>query len=207
VEDECSLRAERGLLVGAFQKRSHYKAARARWGDLAVGAQHAIVFADFATARIPPDAPAEVPVATGDPLEREWAIAWLGRTAAVALIGRELPGERPEPDNERRFELVWSADPEAVRQVVRRAADLADRSAPEIAGSLREDFETFSQVDVVDHDFVVSLASRMIGYLVHGSPRDRANDRSLPTHVDARASINQRGPSVSATGDRLIPHS
>ena len=176
VEDECSLRAERGLLVGAFQERRHYAHARSRWRDLAAGAQRALVFADFAAARIPPDAPAEVPVAIGDPLEREWAIAWLGSRSAVALVGRELPGEAPEPDSDRRFELVWSADPEAVREVLRRAVARADRTAPEIAQTLRGDLEAVTQPELLDTGFVVSLASRMIDYLTHPSPHERAHE-------------------------------
>jgi DNA-binding transcriptional MerR regulator len=167
VEDECSSRAERGLAVGAFQRQQFFEVARGRWGELARGAQRALVFADFAEARTPEGGPAEVPIVPGDPLEREWAIAYLGPSTAVLFAGRELLGEAGVPDDERRFELVWSCEPSVVLGALRTSAELAERTSPAAARGLRGDLEAFEPPTSLDPTFVTALTNRLIGYLAH----------------------------------------
>src|ERR1035438_10246765 len=47
IEDECCARAQRPVLMGAFQRDRFYRAARPRWADLAGTAEQTVVFADF----------------------------------------------------------------------------------------------------------------------------------------------------------------
>ena len=47
IEDECCARAQRPVLVGAFQRQRFYRQARSRWTDLARTAAQTLVFADF----------------------------------------------------------------------------------------------------------------------------------------------------------------
>ena len=165
IEDECSLRAERGLLVGAFQERRFYAGSRRRWRDLARGVQRAVVFADFESARTPARAPAEVPIPHDDALGREWAIVHLAPRSSVLLLGRELPGEPRGRDGERRFELVWSTDPPLVWDALETAASLAERTAPSIAAALRQDLAEVSHPLGFDPAFVIALTNRMVGNL------------------------------------------
>ena len=165
IEDECSLRAERGLLVGAFQERRFYADSRRRWRDLARGARRAVVFADFESAQTPARAPAEVPIPHDDAVGREWAIVHLAPRSSVLLLARELPGRPRRRDGERRFELVWSTDPPLVWDAIETAAGLAERTAPSVAAALREDLAAVSHPLGFDPAFVIALTNRMVGYL------------------------------------------
>jgi DICT domain-containing protein len=163
IEDECSLAAEQGILVGAFQERRFYEAAESRWRVLARGATMAVVFADFPAAALT-EQPARVPIAPRTPLEREWAIAHLARRTSVLLVGRERPGPAPS-DLQRQFEVCWSAEPELVRELVGVAAHIADATAPAVGQQLRREADALLRPGGMDGRFVASLTTRMIGYL------------------------------------------
>ena len=165
IEDECASRAERALLVGAFQECRFYTRSKSRWLDLARGARRTVVFADFGAAREPADGPAEVPIPRDDALAREWAIVHLAPRSSVLLLGRELPGQSHVRDAERRFELVWSADPSLVRDAVETAARLAQRTAPPVAAALQADLAALAHPPGFDPAFVISLTNRMVGYV------------------------------------------
>lgn len=163
IEDECSAGAERGVLVGAFQKRRFYETAASRWRVLARGARMAVAFADFPEPAID-ERPARVPIAARTPLEREWVIAHLALRTSVLLVARERPGVMPS-DGERQFEVCWSAEPESVRELITAAARLADETAPAVARRLRREVDSLPRPGGMDVQFVSSLTTRMIGYL------------------------------------------
>ena len=164
VEDECAARAERGILVGAFQERRFYDQAADRWRDLARVALQTVVFADFPRAAHPAHGPARVPIAPSSALEREWAILHLAPRGSALLLGRELPGPR-RPDRRRRFALVWSAEPELVRDAVEAACAIAARTAPSVASELRRALDRLPRPLGLDPRFVTALTTRMVGYL------------------------------------------
>ena len=164
LEDECSTRAEQGLLVGAFQKRRFYAQAEERWRDLTRPARLAVVFADFARVRRPGDGPAEVPIARDLPFEQEWAIVYLAPRNSALLLGRELPGAAAV-DPERRFEFVWSAQPELVLQALEAAVHLAEQTAPAVASELASELASFPGPLALDPEFVTALTNRMVAYL------------------------------------------
>src|SRR5437868_7538375 len=53
IEEESAARAERPLLIGAFQRERFYRQSERRWRELARGAETAFVFADFERLRTP----------------------------------------------------------------------------------------------------------------------------------------------------------
>lgn len=163
IEDECSAQAERGLLVGSFQEERFYAAAATRWRDLASGARHAVVFADFRVAAAD-EQPARVPLARRSPLEREWAIVHLAPRSSVMFVGRELPG-RPALDAERRFEMCWTAEPSLVFAAVEVAIRVAEQTAPAAASALRSGLDVQRPSHHVEPRFLTTLTTRMIGYL------------------------------------------
>lgn len=165
IEDECSARAERAVLVGAFQQRRFYERARRRWRDLAQGARRAVVFADFEHARCPEDEPAEVPIRHGDPLEREWVLIHLAPRSSVLLLGREVPGQTGCTDAARRFEFGWSAEPSPVRKALDVAVRLARKEAPAVGAALAADLEVLPPPLGLDPGFLTALTNRMVGYL------------------------------------------
>jgi DICT domain-containing protein/predicted DNA-binding transcriptional regulator AlpA len=163
LEDELSLRAESGILVGAFQERRFYAQAEQRWTTLARGARLTVVFADFARSRGDgAERPARVSIGAGAPLEREWAVAHLAARSSAVLVGRQLPqgDQRGDP----RFEVVWSLDPRGAREVVAHAAHLAARPAPSVAAALTATLETAPPASF-DPSFAAALAGRSLARL------------------------------------------
>jgi MerR family transcriptional regulator, light-induced transcriptional regulator len=122
IEDESLSRAERPILFGCFQRERFYRASASRWRELAAGAAFAAVFADFAAATEAGEGPAEVPVGRDHPLSREWAVVCDGTGHDVCLFGWERPGSEA---GGRRFEAVWSVEPEVVREAARICAQVA----------------------------------------------------------------------------------
>jgi DICT domain-containing protein/predicted DNA-binding transcriptional regulator AlpA len=141
IEDEALARAERLTAFGAFQRERFYRQAQRRWRELARTADVAVVFADFARVRAPRDAPAEVPVPREHPLNREWALVCEGQDFAVCLTGWETPASRQGPDGRRRFEAIWSVEPEVVREASRICCAIAAAKRPAVAEAARARLE------------------------------------------------------------------
>ena len=141
LEDEWALRAERGVLVGSFQQERFYRASERRWRELARTSAATLVLADFPRLLIDPGKPAEIPLAEGSPLAREWAIVADGREFSACLLASELPGQHDVADRERVFEAIWTVEPDLVREATRIGLG-AVVSAPEVvdgaSAALRE---------------------------------------------------------------------
>ncbi|MBA3244457.1 MAG: MerR family DNA-binding transcriptional regulator [Actinobacteria bacterium] len=165
IEDECSARAERAVLVGAFQERQYYDQAKQRWLDLSRGSRCAVVFADFLEPSTPENEPAQVPIRRGDPLEREWGLIHLAPRSSALIVGREVPGQGAQLESERRFELVWSTEPAAARAGIETAVELARTEAPAVAAKLDAELSHLPSPGSLDSSFVTALTNRMIGYL------------------------------------------
>jgi DICT domain-containing protein len=163
LEDELSLRAERGILVGAFQERRFFAAAERRWRALARGARLTVAFADFPRAGGDGlERPARVPVAVGAPLEREWVVVHLAARTSAVLVGRQLPHH--DASAEPRFEVVWSLDPRIAHDVVAHAARLARTAAPAVASRLETALED-APAPGIDASFAVALTNRTLAHL------------------------------------------
>jgi DICT domain-containing protein len=141
IEDEALARAERLMVFGSFQRERFYRQAQLRWLELARTADVAVVFADFACLRAPRHRPVEVPVPREHPLNREWALACEGQDFAVCLTGWEPPESVRRPEGMRRFETIWSVEPEVVREAVRICCAIASRRLPAVAEAARARLE------------------------------------------------------------------
>jgi DICT domain-containing protein/predicted DNA-binding transcriptional regulator AlpA len=131
IEDECCARAEQPLLFGGFQRETFLRASYARWVELARTAQAAVVFTDHAGAGTPaPGAPVEVELPREAPLNREWLVICDAPDLPACMAAVERPGQRDVADSRRRFEVIWTVDPRAVRSASRVAAALADEYGP-----------------------------------------------------------------------------
>ncbi len=137
VEDESCARAERPVLIGAFQRERFYRQSERRWSELARGAAGCAVLADFEKLRRPRGAPAEVPVARDHPALREWALICDAPGHSACLVAWEPPERSRLPDARREFELVLSLEPAVVRAVAESALEVAASTAPELALKLR----------------------------------------------------------------------
>ena len=94
IEDECSARGERAVLVGSFQRERFYREAEPRWREFARTAELALALADFEQPARRPRGPVEVPIERDHPLAGEWAIVCDGPGFAACLAGRERQVDR-----------------------------------------------------------------------------------------------------------------
>jgi MerR family transcriptional regulator, light-induced transcriptional regulator len=141
IEDEALARAQRLMVFGSFQRERFYRQAQPRWRELARTAEVAVVFADFARLRAPHGAAVEVPVPREHPLNREWALVCEGQDFAVCLTGWESPESRQGHDEMRRFEAIWSVEPEVVREASRICCAIAAARRPAVAEAARARME------------------------------------------------------------------
>jgi MerR family transcriptional regulator, light-induced transcriptional regulator len=131
IEDECCARAEQPLLFGGFQRATFLRESYARWVELARTARTVVVFADVGTPH-PPVAgvPIEVALPHEAPLNREWIVVCDAPDLPACMVAVERPGQEDAQDARRRFEVLWTVDPRAVRNASRVAAALADEYRP-----------------------------------------------------------------------------
>ncbi len=166
VEDECCALAQRPLLVATFQRRHFYRASYARWVELARTARSAVVLADFATPLpVRPGLPVEIAVPYDSPVNREWSIICDAPDRPACMIGWERPGQLGGPDNRRLFEMVWSVDPQVVRDAARTALRLSEVYRP---GWRNEDVDLFGDPPPSGSDDLrraSGLMTRALGYL------------------------------------------
>jgi DICT domain-containing protein len=133
IEDEAMSHAAAPLAFGAFQQARFYHHVEPRWRRLAQRADAVTVFADF------PQASREggvlqVPIAPEDALGDEWVVVVDAPGYAACLVAWEPERgvERGGPqDRDRRFEAIWTLDPEVTRRAAHAAARLVERKDPQ----------------------------------------------------------------------------
>jgi DICT domain-containing protein len=164
IEDEHCAHAGAGVMIGSFQRVRHYRAAEPRWRELARTPQLAIAIADFPALRVEEGVPAEVPVAADHQLGREWTLIVNSGEAKACLSAWELPRSSDVPDLARRFEVVWSFDPETVHDATVVAAALIADVCPPVAARM-PDLGWPPGPSSPELRFAADVASRAFGYL------------------------------------------
>lgn len=173
IEDESCARGERPVLFGCFQHERFYRAAESRWREMARTAEQAVVLADFSRLRHPRGAPAEVPIRAADPLMREWVLVCEAPGFAACVAGFEPPrGD----GGERRFETLWSAEREVVREAARVCCELIAGRDPALVEALRGRLGDPLPSPGAELRTVVELTTRMVLYAATraGAPSQRA---------------------------------
>lgn len=165
LEDEWALRAERGVLVGSFQRERFYRASERRWREFARTSTVTVVLADFPQLRIDPGAPAEIPLDDGSPLAREWAIVADGREFSACLFASELPGQHGIADKERAFEAIWTVEPEVVRGATRIGLGAAAAAAPEVVDRASSALDEPARPTETTLRAATALTNRIVSYL------------------------------------------
>jgi DICT domain-containing protein len=170
IEDECAARAECPVLFASFQRKRFWRAAEPRWRDLALTAHSAIVFADFDRPLVPEEktAPVELPIVRGDPLGREWSLVCDAPEYAAFLAAWERPGQDGVPDGQRRFETIWSVEPQLVREAARISAGFVERTEPDLLKRLLPRLRDTPPPSAEEFRQVCALTNRMVAYVGHG---------------------------------------
>jgi DICT domain-containing protein len=134
-------------------------------------ADAATVFADFATLRRASGAPVEVPIAEGEALANEWAVIVDAPGYAACLLAWEQPGpiepEGPE-DLDRRFEAIWTIDPQATRRAAQAAARLAGNVDAAYGRRLEELLADRPLAMEQPAPALTALTNRMLAYVENG---------------------------------------
>ncbi len=165
IEDECCASAQRPLLIGSFQRQCFYDAARARWTDLAAGAERTVVFAAFERSRARPGPVSEVAIAASSPMRREWALICDAPDHPACVAGWDQPGQDERRDADRIFEVIWSVDPQVVRSAARIGAGLAAAAVPELPGQLGARLSDEAPPGSADLRRASGLIERTVDYL------------------------------------------
>jgi DICT domain-containing protein len=172
IEDECAARAERPVLFASFQRRRFWRDAEPRWRDLARTSHCAIVFADFERPRVPDESgvPIELPIDRGDPFGREWSLVCDAPDYAAFLAARERPGQDSVPDGQRRFETIWSVEPQLVREAARICGGLVERTDRDLLGRFLPRLRDTPPQSAEELRLVGALTNRMVAYVGQGDP-------------------------------------
>lgn len=166
IEDETMARAERPLLCAAFQRQAFYRREQHRWQELARTAFASFVFADFNRVRRPASSPMEVPLGAASPMMREWLIVCWDQRLAVCLVGWELREQRRPADSARRFEAVWTLEPDLVRRAAHLCVSRVAGLAPALCAAARERIDALTGPGALEQLRGASaLTARMAEYL------------------------------------------
>lgn len=175
IEDEFCARADRPVLIAAFQKAEFWEKSRERWTSLARISHQTLVIADFEDPTADPALGlSPIPIAADSPMAREWIVVCDATDLPAALIARELPGQSGVPDRKREFEAFWTTELDVVRAASRAAAHIAAAAGAPVAAPLLYHLAEQPVSGSVSASAVSRLFNRIVVYL------DRATLGPLP---------------------------
>ncbi len=105
-----------------------------------------------------------MPLDPDDPLAREWSLICDATTYGACMAGWERPGQEEAPDFERRFETIWSVEPDAVRDATSVAMELVEQAVPDLIDDLPARLREAPAPGAGDVRTLIALTNRMIGY-------------------------------------------
>jgi len=168
IEDEALARAAGPVVFAAFQTESFYRRVEHRYRRLAAASDCTLVFADFQAVRTRSGGAAEVPIPPGYALADEWVLAIDAPGYAACLLGWERvgPHQRGGPgDAERRFEVMWTIDPEVTRRACLVAAGLAGGVDAELGSATKALLDDRPLAVESPAPALSALTNRIISYL------------------------------------------
>jgi MerR family transcriptional regulator, light-induced transcriptional regulator len=164
IEDECSARGGGAVLIGSFQRERFFRQAESRWRMFARTAELCVVMADFPEVRV--DEAVEVPIDRSHALSREWAIVCDGPGVSTCMAGWERPGGE---GGERVFEMLWSVEPEVVREAANIGVQLATSQWPELRERVPSWLSEAPETDDRAVERATALTNRMLAYVTAAS--------------------------------------
>jgi DNA-binding transcriptional MerR regulator len=165
IEDEYCARAELATLFVGFQQERYYRDAQDRWQELARTARVAVIFADFGESSGPGPSPLTVRLPPDSPLRREWFLVCVGPDHPAFVSAWEFPGQKAASEAARRFEVIWSVDPAAVRDAAVICSQLAQKLSPGLDRVLAELPAGSPPPASTDLHRAIGLFNRMASYM------------------------------------------
>jgi MerR family transcriptional regulator, light-induced transcriptional regulator len=162
IEDETLARGAGPVIIAAFQRERHYRAAEHRYRRLAGGADACAVFADFDAPGGGEGEPLRVPILPRDALGNEWAVIVDAPGYATCLLGWETPRRA---GGERRFEALWTLDPVVVRRAALAGAAIAGERAPAVGERLEALLRDRPLALESPSPGLTALTNRIVNYL------------------------------------------
>ena len=159
LEDEIVSRAERPILIAAFQREQFWRASEARWRNLAQISSVTIVMASLRRARHH-GALWLVPIAADQPLLSEWVVICDSPGFSACVTAIELPDA-----TQRSFEVLWSTEPVIVRDAARTAASIASAQRPELEQLLHQRLQAPAPTGYDSVRATTALTNRIVAYL------------------------------------------
>ena len=164
IEDECLAQARRPVLMGAFQHARFYRQSEARWHELTRTAERAVVFADFEQNRDLGTCPQEVALPADSPVLREWVLVCDAPGFSACVAGWEMPSPPGTADRNRRFETMWTLDPDVVRATTNVGIELLGQSDPEHSELLAASLSRATGAASPDLQRATALFARIVDY-------------------------------------------
>jgi DICT domain-containing protein len=168
IEDETIASGAGPVVIGAFQRRENYRAVEHRYRRLAEVADEVVVFADFERVREAPGEASQVPITRDDAIGNEWAVVVDAPGYAACLLAWEHPQSQKEAlgsDRDRRFEAIWTMDPEVVRRAALISGALAGRADRALGERLEGRLRDRPLALESPAPALTALCNRMIRYL------------------------------------------
>jgi len=104
---------------------------------------------------------------------REWVLVCDAPGFSACVAGWELPSSPGTPDEERRFETIWTVDPQTVRRATLVGISLVAQRDPALAESMTASLPV---VDAVPSPALLranALFSRVVEYVSRTAERER----------------------------------
>ncbi|MBF2097203.1 MAG: GAF domain-containing protein [Gloeomargaritaceae cyanobacterium C42_A2020_066] len=137
MEDQVFTSAAPPLVIANFQRERYYRQETRRYRQIARHSNQVYVLAapeaEFGQVPEPYETIAFTP---DDALAQEWHLVVLGPGMAASLVCREKPTEQPLMDQSRRFEGIWTFDPQVSAQVALLLLARIGHYRPDLAAKL-----------------------------------------------------------------------
>jgi len=164
IEDECLAQARRPVLMGAFQHAQYYRQSESRWSELNRTSESTVVFADFEHSQDSVARPREVALPADSPVLREWVLVCDAPGFSACVAGWELPAPPGTAERDRRFETLWTLNPESVRAASAVGIALLRATDPEYANGLEASLSESVGAASPDLQRATSLFARFVEY-------------------------------------------
>jgi DICT domain-containing protein len=167
IEDEALSHAAAPVAFAAFQQGRFYEQVRPRWQAIGRLADATCVFADFPAVEQDGEV-LKVPIAPEDALNNEWVVVVDAPGYAACLLAWEPERgvERGGPDDQdRRFEAIWTIDPEVTRRAAVTAARLVGRADAERGEALLAQLAQRPLAMQSVAPALTTLTNRIVAYL------------------------------------------